>query len=277
MNPNKQHLASALSATVESITDWLYDTGAMKGRDKREPGYRTKQRAEQRLQAIVTRHFRTQKAAVMRVLEMQPPLKSVKAVQYDFYGAALADPEFLTQVLRLFTQFAVDGARIMAEVLNIAVDDAPVNLAAAKWAAKYSHLFVERLTTGTRDALDQAIKTFVETPGYTIGDVVDALNLSDTARAERIAVTEVTRAYAMGNQTYGEQLKKENPDVKVVKIWYTNNDDKVCDLCGPLDGTEVEIDQPFYEVDEDSLDDSGNPPRHTNCRCWTDSRTRING
>ena len=71
----------------------------------------------------------------------------------------------------------------------------------------------------------------------------------------------------------GEQLAKEYPDVKVKKQWFTNNDDLVCELCGPLNGKEVDIDEPFYPPEDDYQD--GNPPRHVNCRCWTTQYTDI--
>jgi hypothetical protein len=92
-------------------------------------------------------------------------------------------------------------------------------------------------------------------------------------RALRIAVTETTRAYSKGNQIGAEQLKQEHPDVLVTVVWYTNNDDRVCELCGPLHDTEVEQGAGFYDPEPPYAD--GFPPRHVNCRCWISYRTRI--
>ncbi len=91
-------------------------------------------------------------------------------------------------------------------------------------------------------------------------------------RALKIATTEITRAYATSSQMAGEDLKKEFPDVRVIKTWFTNNDERVCEFCVPLDGKEVEIDEDFYEPDDYS---DGNPPRHVNCRCWMQETTAL--
>jgi len=71
----------------------------------------------------------------------------------------------------------------------------------------------------------------------------------------------------------GQDLKEEWPDVRVVKTWETNNDDLVCDICRPLNGVEVEIDEPF--VNDETGDEFDCPPGHVNCRCWMDSTTDI--
>jgi hypothetical protein len=84
-------------------------------------------------------------------------------------------------------------------------------------------------------------------------------------------VTEITRSYAQGNQIAGEVMKEQFPDVPVVKVWFTNNDDLVCEICGPLNGEEVGIDD-SWDSDDGPVD---NPPAHVNCRCWTQTTTNI--
>ena len=92
-------------------------------------------------------------------------------------------------------------------------------------------------------------------------------------RAQMIAVTETTRAFAEGERQAGLELKEKYPDVPVVKTWMTNEDERVCPICGGLDGQEVAIDEAFeFEGVE-----YPEPPAHPNCRCWMSSRTRING
>jgi hypothetical protein len=72
------------------------------------------------------------------------------------------------------------------------------------------------------------LQRFIDTPGLTLGDIVsDLSDIFGVDRARMIAVTETTRAFAEGNRLAGLQLKEEYPDVKVIKRWYTNNDDKV--------------------------------------------------
>jgi SPP1 gp7 family putative phage head morphogenesis protein len=110
---------------------------------------------------------------------------------------------------------------------------------------------------------------FIKTPGFTIGDAMNLLSKDfDKEKAELIARTEITRAYAWDAQTKGEKQKKEYPDLRVTKTWYTCNDDRVCDICSPLNGKEVDIDKPFTEG-------VFIPPAHAGCRCWISSSTRI--
>ena len=172
----------------------------------------------------------------------------------------------------LLQEAARHGVSLFGKNSRIQIDWTLTNQRAAEWAREYVYDLIKDIDDISRLALQSAISQFVETPGMTIGDVMDMLPYDDE-RAQRVAVTEITRAYASANQMAGEDLKKEFPDVRVTKMWFTNNDDLVCDLCGPLDKTEVGIDENFYEP-EDSYQD-GNPPRHVNCRCWTDTNTAL--
>lgn len=110
---------------------------------------------------------------------------------------------------------------------------------------------------------------FIKISGFTIGDAVKILSeYFDEEKALLIAITETTRAFAHAEQIQGEQSKKDFPDVKVVKIWHTNNDSEVCEICGSLNEKEVDINRPFAE-------DIFIPPAHEGCRCWISTRTRI--
>ena len=69
-------------------------------------------------------------------------------------------------------------------------------------------------------------------------------------RAEMIAVTEVTRAFAEGNKATWE----ESGVVEAMR-WMTAQDEMVCPVCAPLAGKKRTFD--------DDL-----PPAHVNCRCY---------
>jgi SPP1 gp7 family putative phage head morphogenesis protein len=91
-------------------------------------------------------------------------------------------------------------------------------------------------------------------------------------RAQRIAATEITRAYAYGNLTAWKAS-----GLVSAKRWYTARDERVCPICGGLDGTIVSIDANFnlpqsvLERLIPSLRGRFNPvlapPAHVNCRC----------
>lgn len=115
-------------------------------------------------------------------------------------------------------------------------------------------------------------------------------------RAEVIAATEVTRAYARGNMEYWRTT-----GVVVGKQWRTAVDERVCPICGPLHMAIVAIDNPFTLSESDIagspqmrritgrakigdptregrrartlLRNNGGgeypmPPAHPRCRCW---------
>lgn len=74
-------------------------------------------------------------------------------------------------------------------------------------------------------------------------------------RAEMIAVTEITRAYAEGNRI----AFRESGVVSQIEM-QTANDERVCPVCGPLQGKRFDL-----EKGEPTL---GFPPFHVRCRCW---------
>lgn len=267
MNLPKQNLAVAL----DRANDLLCDIGAIKGRDPREPGRLRKQRAESRLAAVVMRHFRTQKAQLRHALEVLPPKPALKATQPYDYEQFMADESFGPNVYRLLLEFAKDGVSLFDETASTRLDYTLTNIEVAKWARKYAYDLVKGIDATTVDALQEAVSAFSETPGYTIGDIVkqiegDAFSLD---RSTLVATTEVTRAYAKGNIAAGKQMQAEFPGVLVVKKWHTNRDDRVCDICAPLDNTELSLDEMFGGNYDD-------PPGHPGCRCWITVRTRIN-
>jgi hypothetical protein len=105
--------------------------------------------------------------------------------------------------------------------------------------------------------LRDTISAFVDTPGMTLGQVVDSLPF-DRDRAEMVATTEITRAYAEGNMQAGQAMREQFPDVRVVKVWFTSADAMVCPICSPLNGLEVDLDKPFSgTIDK--------PPAHPKC------------
>jgi SPP1 gp7 family putative phage head morphogenesis protein len=86
-------------------------------------------------------------------------------------------------------------------------------------------------------------------------DQLVATNLFDKTRARRIAMTESTRIYAENNLAVWRQSEIVNK-----KRWYTAVDEKVCPICGVLDGKEVGLDEEFAPG-------ILAPPAHVNCRC----------
>ncbi len=86
-------------------------------------------------------------------------------------------------------------------------------------------------------------------------------------RALRIARTELSFAYNFGQLESVRQAKEQGYfDGDVVKEWMTAEDERVCDFCGPLDGTTIGLEETFPAVTE-KLPYTYVPPAHPNCRC----------
>jgi hypothetical protein len=260
---HKQRARQNLIDALRLVVDALGPIYALKRRDRREPGRREKEQAEERFTLLMRRHFRRQWARVREQLgEQYPDRKSLKAVD-------IPDDDDLEDLIRALTEMLRGGVALFGSRAKPAIDYTLTNKEAAQAAREYAYELVRGINDTTRDALRDAVNSFVETPGMTLGDLEDQVSVHfGEGRAERIAITEVTRAYATGQQMAGEALRAEFPDVRVVKVWFTNADDIVCPVCAPLDGKEVGIDESF----ESGID---NPPAHPNCRCWTESSTAL--
>jgi nucleotide-binding universal stress UspA family protein len=127
---------------------------------------------------------------------------------------------------------------------------------AADWARQYAGMLVRGITDNTRESVGRAVQGFVETPGRTIGQLRDELApLFNEARAQRIAVTETTRAYAEGTRLVQEQLARAG--IVMEQVWNTAMDELVCSICAPNNGKRKSA---GWTVD--------GVPAHPNCRCW---------
>ncbi len=265
----------ALIDTLDAACDTLVAKGvalpdALKRRDKREPGRKEKEAAEDKLYAATRRHWKRQAEKIEQAVILQHPER--KAITDTFPWLLedewWEDPDFERDLVLLLTQAAKSGIVLFQEQVMVGMDYTMTNAEAAKWARRYTYDLIRGIDDTTRKAVREAVTAFVETPGMTVGDVMRGLPF-DERRAETVATTEITRAYAEGQRMAGEDLQREYPDVRVVKQWTTNNDDRVCLICGPLDGVEVELSE-AYPGGYDG------PPAHVNCRCWQSTRTRIN-
>ena len=127
---------------------------------------------------------------------------------------------------------------------------------AIRWARAYAGDLVRGITRTTQRAVREAVATFISTPGLTVRDLREMLSTTfGSSRAQTIAVTEFTRAHFEGTREAAEEIRKVG--FEMVGIWRTAVDDRVCPICGPLEGVrEVGGTWGGYR-----------PPAHPNCRC----------
>lgn len=239
-------------------------------RDDNEPGVERKMRLQRLIAAAIQRDFRRKSRAVRDLLARVP--QAAKADTWeDELVRLLSAPDLERELTRLIGAATLDGVALLGENVRIAVDLSAANVEAATWARKYVGQLLRDANKTTRDLVRRAVAYYVTTPGVTLADAMKLMPF-DAMRARRIATTEITRAYAQGNQIGADALAEQFSGLRVVKKWWTNRDSRVCPICAPLHGVSVPHDEAFTETDDGPV---FQPPAHPNCRCWTSFNTEA--
>lgn len=253
--------------TNSSIPDWLSVTvqaamdevGVERAFDFMKAIPAARLAAERRLQAKIAEALAAYRKKV------QAAIRSGDPINWDDLMAELRRA-IQPELTALMTQQALRTSG----GIGVGFDPAIINLDAARWARQYAYDLVTQLTETTRSLVSEVIATFIETPGMTQGDMELLLEPAfGPVRAEMIATTETTRAYsAATNET--QKLVNES-GLPMVRHWQTNNDELVCDICGPLNDEpeskwQAILDKNDITLDHDIMD---GPPAHVNCRCAT--------
>lgn len=157
--------------------------------------------------------------------------------------------EILIEVL---LQGAQSGIALLPEKYRVLVDFDYINQAVLDYTRSYRYEWIKGINDTTRKQVQQAIGDWIRS-----GDKISVLEgqlspIFGKVRAEMIAVTEVTRVIAAGNQEAWEST-----GVVSKMIWNTSEDDRVCPICAPRDQTEIGV------GDIDAM-----PPAHVRCRCF---------
>lgn len=211
-----------------------------------------RERLEQQYARLMGRLLREYGTRIMDVLGDPPRLNNIPASFWDDETRAMAR-EIIPMEQRLY----LDAAKRVIEDTNVGVDWALTNQAAINWANTYTFDLVRGLNDTTREVLADALESYFDHP-QTIGEFENSIQLMfGPMRAEMIAVTEITRASVEGEREIARELA--GAGITMTEFWNTNNDELVCDLCGPLNG------KPKGE----EWTEADGPPRHTRCRCWT--------
>lgn len=165
----------------------------------------------------------------------------------------------LAILLPRLTQMAVEAAKQAAQKAGIGFNPALANANAARWARDYTDALLDQLGTTSAKGVGEIIAKFVETPGATYGDLQKSLMDFGAVRAQMIAVTETTRAYAEG------ELEAYRQEGITEIIWRTNRDEITCIYCGDINDKTVKIGEAFGYFRGKPVT---SPPFHPNCRCW---------
>lgn len=87
-------------------------------------------------------------------------------------------------------------------------------------------------------------------------------------RANVIATTEMAFAYNKGADEGIKQAQAKGYIGRVKRVWSTADDELVCEVCGELDGTAIDMEEEFdFKGRELYGGQKQTPPAHPNCRC----------
>ena len=86
------------------------------------------------------------------------------------------------------------------------------------------------------------------------------------SRAYTVARTELATAYNTGAHQATKEAQERGYLGRMVKVWSTADDERVCKICGPMEGKEAEMDDNFQGI-RGSWSTRLHPPAHPGCRC----------
>lgn len=166
------------------------------------------------------------------------------------------DDEMLDQLRPMLRDIMEESIYAGQEDVGVPLGEGVASTRASEWAEEHAGELIDGLADTTREIVGGAVSEYLAGNEMTIGDLVDALAPAfGEARAESIAVTEVTRAAAAGMGAFKDEAEKLG--VRLERVNNTNYDDLVCPICEPLNG-----------APESEWEDPQGPPWHPRCRCF---------
>jgi HK97 family phage portal protein len=211
-----------------------------------DPNADAKDAAERRLQRLLKERLDGQLQEVMDALGDPPDIWRLGPAFWETQAGQLLAP-----VRGALESMARDSAERLMVKQAIGVSWDLIAERAADWARRYGFDLVKDINDTTAKMIGKYVSRYIEEQGQTIGDLQTALTpWFGPVRAEKIAVTEVTRAFSAGELDVVQAAKDAGMEMR--QIFHSSRDELVCPLCEPLDGEETD------EV----------PPLHVNCRCW---------
>lgn len=169
------------------------------------------------------------------------------------------------QAIKEFEENEFPGAFNPTDANITAIVDKSVNLMAKSYNDSTLNLLKVAINDGIKNGLSIT---------EIASSVSQVYEFSDTYRALQVAHTET---FFMANE--GSKLAYEQSGVVKTIRWYTSQDNRVCEFCGPLHGDIIDVDADFFKkgdvvrgADGGTLNVSyrniGVPPLHPNCNCF---------
>ena len=186
---------------------------------------------ERRLTRALTLYFEGQLARIIASLEEQ-----YKSFQPGFWDDEWQEmwEEMSEDFVGILIHGTVGGINALPDNVAPLVNRDAINMALIDFARQYRNEWLFKINETSRKFVEKSIQEWLAS-GRPLNDLVRSLSNPDTGmfnklRAERIATTEVTRLFAMGNKAAWEQVGYVDQF-----RWMTANDERVCEICGPND------------------------------------------
>lgn len=221
------------------------------------PDYINRAEVEQKLSRIVGRGMRSELRKLLDYMGDPPDLTRVPP-EYWQNGWRGIQREVEPVLLDVF----LTQAEGMMLGIGIGIDVDKVNRVAVNWARTHTENVLMEMWRNRHGETADLLTRYVGVgeavaegyeQGLTIREVSERLErLYSPVRAEMLAVTETTRAVVEGERAFVAQLEAESGQ-RMVPIWMTANDDRVCLICGPRN--------------EKPITNGEYPPAHPRCRC----------
>ena len=161
----------------------------------------------------------------------------------------------LSRALQDGVDLGVSVAVNQLENVGFGFDWTLVNTDARSWATSYAGELIRNIEQTTVNSVRQSVSRWIDN-GEPLQALIDDLRPTFGAqRAELIASTEVTRAFAEGS-TRAYQATGVVGEIE----WQTARDERVCPVCGPRHSKRSTL--AAREVDGIGI------PGHPRCRCW---------
>ena len=219
--------------------------------------------AEQKIRmGLEGKSAKTLRQAFLQMYETLMP----GAMTFADEAAQLAEMERLirtdSKVRDAIERMLVDSADLGVSVavsqlegVGYGMDWTMPNTQAREWAKQYAGTLVQGIDQTNMNTLREATSRWINN-GEPLQSLVDDLApLFGRSRAELIAATEITKAYDRANE-----LTWEASDVVGETEWITVADERVCPVCGALNGEIAPLGESFRG--------GYLPPAHPRCRCF---------
>jgi hypothetical protein len=148
----------------------------------------------------------------------------------------------------------VEAAHAFTESIAYGIDEEALSEASQAWAQDYTPVLVSGILDTSIQRLQQAAQQAVELILSKTELRKILLGIFALWRVATIAFTEITNAVSAGENHVVISL--EGNGIRVIAIWFSRLDERVCPVCGPRHGKER---GDGWQND---------PPAHPRCRCY---------